>query len=189
VRTVGVTVKSVLLVLLFVFALAADAQSTAKVELGIGYSYARMPVPLSGGAVNNHAVVVDATANVNRRLGITSEFAAYYHCVSGCQPYSDISRNNSFVVLIGPKIRLRGGKYVPWVHALGGFGNLRFSNDLGAGSSWTGGAAAVGGGLDITYHRFGFRVAQVDYFRTPGLLRHNNVRLSAGFLINLGTVK
>lgn len=176
-----------ILLALIIGSLAAQAQTTPKVELGIGYSYARMPVPLATRSVNNHAIAIDATTYLNQRVGITGEFDAYYHCVAGCLPYSDISRNNSFVVLAGPKVRLGHGRYVPFVHALAGYANLRFSEDLGARSSWNGGAAAIGGGLDIVGRRFGVRVGQIDYFRTPGPLRNNNVRITAGFLINLGT--
>lgn len=175
------------LILIFLVALAAQAQSVPKVELGIGYSFARMPVPVVNRSVNNHAIAVDATTYLNRHIGITGEFDAYYHCVAGCQPYFDIARNNSIVVLAGPKIRLARGKYVPWVHARAGYANLRFSEDLGAKSSWNGAAAAIGGGLDIVGRRFGVRVGQVDYFRTPGPLRNNNVRITTGFLVNLGT--
>ena len=175
-------------ILCFAIALAAQAQSVPKVELGIGYSYARMPVPVANKSVNNHALAIDATAYLNRWVGITGEFDAYYHCVTGCQPYSDLARNNSFVVLAGPKVRLRRGRYVPWVHALVGYGNLRYSEDFGPQrNSWNGAAAAIGGGLDIPLGRFGVRVGQLDYFRTPGPLRNNNIRITTGFLINLGT--
>lgn len=169
------------------FACSCAAQSVPKVELGIGYSYARMPVPLSSKRVNNHAIALDVTTNVNRRLGLTGEFDVYYHCVAGCLPYSDIARNNSYVVMGGPRVRLAKGKYVPWVHALGGYANMRFSEDLGSRSSWSGAASAIGGGLDVNVGRFGFRVGQIDYLRTPGPLMHNNVRFTSGFLINLGT--
>lgn len=174
-------------ILFLLTGLAAHAQSVPKVELGIGYSFARMPVPIVNKSVNNHAIAVDATTYLNRWLGITGEFDAYYHCVAGCQPYFDIARNNTFVVLAGPKVRLARGKYVPWVHALAGYANLRFSEDLGAKSAWNGAAAAIGGGFDIPFGRFGIRVAQVDYFRTPGPLRNNNVRITTGFVVNLGT--
>lgn len=175
------------LFLLVLSAFTAHAQSVPKVELGIGYSFARMPVPVVNRNVNNHAIALDATAYLNRYVGITGEFDAYYHCVAGCQPYYDIARNNSFVTLAGPKVRLARGKYVPWVHALAGYANMRFSEDLGAQSSWNGAAAAIGGGFDIVGRRFGVRVGQVDYFRTPGPLRNNNVRITTGFLIKLGT--
>jgi hypothetical protein len=178
--------KIVLLVLL-IGSLAAQAQSVPKVEIGIGYSYARMPVPLATKSVNNHALAIDTTAYLNRHVGITGEFDAYYHCVAGCLPYNDIARNNSFVFLAGPKLRLGKGRIVPWVHALGGYANMRFSEELGAKASWNGAAAAVGGGLDIVGHRFGVRVGQIDYFRTPGPLSNNNLRVTTGFLINLGT--
>lgn len=178
--------KRVLFVVL-ILCLAAQAQTTPKFELGIGYSFARMPVPLATRSVNNHAIAIDATTYLNQRVGITGEFDAYYHCVAGCLPDSDISRNNSFVVLAGPKVRLGHGRYVPWVHALAGYANMRFSEDLGARTSWNGAAAAMGGGLDIVGRRFGVRVGQIDYFRTPGPLSNNNVRITTGFLINLGT--
>jgi hypothetical protein len=87
----------------------------------------------------------------------------------------------------GPKVRLARGRYVPWVHALAGYANLRFSEDLGARSAWNGATAAIGGGLDIVGRHFGVRVGQIDYFRTPGRLNNNNVRITTGFLINLGT--
>ena len=175
------------LFILLLLTSSLSAQSVPKVELGIGYSFARMPVPLSTKPVNNHALALEATANLNRRVGITGEFDAYYHCVAGCLPYNDIARNNSFVVLAGPKVRLGKGRFVPWVHGLAGYANLRFSEDLGARSSWSGAAAAVGGGLDVVRGRFGVRVGQLDYLRTPGPLGHNNFRITTGFLINLGT--
>ncbi len=173
--------------LLLSLSLLAQAQSIPKAELGIGYSFARMPVPLSTKRVSNHAITLDATANINRWLGISGEFDAYYHCVAGCLPYSDIARNNSLVVMGGPRIRLARGKYTPWVHALAGWGNMRFSEDLGYHASANGLAAALGGGLDIPYGRVTFRVGQVDYFRTPSPVMRNNVRFSTGIAINLGT--
>ena len=174
------------LLIIVCFAGSCVAQSVPKVEVGIGYSYARMAVPLSNKRVNNHALALDVTTNVNRWLGLTGEFDTYYHCVAGCLPYSDIARNNSFIVMGGPRVRLARGKYVPWVHALGGYANMRFSEDLGAKQSWSGAAMAVGGGVDVTYRRFGFRLAQFDYLRTPGPILRDNFRITTGFVINLG---
>src|SRR5207248_1818015 len=123
-------------------------------EVGIGYSSARMPVPLASGRVSNHALQLDATRNVSRWLGVTGEFSAYYHCVAGCLPYSDIARNNSFVVMGGPRILLPHVRQMrPWVHALSGGANMRFSEDLGAKESQNGFVGALGGGIDYETQR------------------------------------
>jgi hypothetical protein len=160
-----------------------------KAEIGIGYSWARMPVPLASGRVSNHAVQLDVTRNVNRWLGMSGEFSAYYHCVAGCLPYSDIARNNSFVVIGGPRILLpRVGQVRPWLHAFFGGANMRFSEDLGANVSQNGFASALGGGIDYEMQRVNWRMVQLDYFRTPTPISQNNLRLGFGIGIRFGAI-
>ena len=158
-------------------------------EVGIGYSWARMPVPLASGRVSNHALQLDATRNVNRWLGLTGEFSAYYHCVAGCLPYSDIDRNRSFVVMGGLRILLpRIQRMRPWVHALFDGANMHFSEDLDAKTSQNGFANAVGGGLDYEMSRVNWRLVQLDYFRTPTPISRNNFRLGFGIGIRFGAL-
>jgi hypothetical protein len=179
-------------IVLIVCAATVASCAQDKYEFGVGYSYARMAMPVSG-SVNNHALSLDFSRYLNRRLAVTSEFDAYYHCVAGCQPYSDFARNNSFVFMAGPRVNVfRSEHWTPWVHALTGVGYMGFSRDplvrdmYAANTSQTGLAAALGGGVDYNIGRASVRVGPFDYFRTPSPSSRNSFRIGFGMAVRFG---
>jgi hypothetical protein len=176
--------------------LAGSCLAQDKYEFGIGYSLAHMPVRVTGGSVNKHALALDFSRYLNHRVAFTGEFDAYYHCVAGCQPYSDFARNNSVVFMVGPRVNLfRTPRWTPWVHGLVGVGNMRFSrdpilSDMYAGdTSQTGLAAAAGGGVDYNLGRVSFRIGPFDYFRTPSSVARNNFRIGFGVGVRFGKLR
>ena len=110
--------------------------STPKAELGLGYSYSYARVPNSTTRANMNGLLLGATFNVNRWLGIESEFGTHYHCISDC--WIDALRadnpdetNDALSFLVGPKVHFaRGQKISPWTHALVGVTRTAYSNHL-----------------------------------------------------------
>lgn len=188
--------KRVLLAFLFLlFATVVIAQEhTPKVELGFGYSYSYARVPNSTTRVNMNGVLIDATFNANRWLGVEAEFGTHYHCISGCWIYgirvdNPDETNDSLSFLAGPRVNLAPNRKVaPWIHVLGGVTRTAYSNHLidqkisTSGFGW-----AAGGGLDVAYRRITIRAIQVDlthYAAEPESF--NNVRIGAGFVFRIG---
>lgn len=184
-----------LVLLLFSLTTCLAAQDTIPVtELGLGYSYSRARVPNSSTRVNMNGLVIDATVNVNRWLGVESEFGTHYHCISGCwiegiRVDNPDETNDSLSFLVGPKITFsRDHKLVPWAHALFGVTRTAYSNHLTDTKISTSGFGwAAGGGLDMPWRGITFRIVQVDftqYASEPNSF--NNVRIGAGIVFRIG---
>ncbi len=168
--------------------------STPKVELGLGYSYSYARVPNSTTRVNMNGLLLGASVNANRWLGIEAEFGTHYHCLSDCwfnnrRVDNQDETNDSLSFLVGPKVNFASERKVsPWIHALIGITRTSYSNHLTdtrtaiAGFGW-----AAGGGLDLPYRAVTFRVIQVDFVRYAAPPENfNNVRFGAGILFRIG---
>jgi opacity protein-like surface antigen len=188
--------KHVLLAFLFLlFATVVIAQDyMPKVELGFGYSYSYARVPKSTTRVNMNGVLIEATFNANRWLGVETEFGTHYHCISGCWIYgirvdNPDETNDSLSFLAGPRVNLAPNRRVsPWVHALAGVTRAAYSNHLIDQKISTSGFGWVaGGGLDVPYRSITIRAIQVDFARYAAAPESfNNVRIGAGFVFRIG---
>jgi hypothetical protein len=143
-----------LLALAFVATAAvAQDQTFPKVEIFAGYSF------LHAGDINAPDNNVPkgwgtgVTYNFTPHVGLTGDFGAHY---------SDVSDLGT--VMFGPKFTLWNGEHArPFVHALFGFGHI---SPTGLPSE-TNFANAVGGGLDLKFHKnLAFRLFELDWLHT-----------------------
>ncbi|MFP5265215.1 MAG: outer membrane beta-barrel protein [Blastocatellia bacterium] len=175
------------------------AQEVPHAEVFAGYSYFR---PDGGG--NLHGWDASVAVNVNRWLGVVSDFSGHYGSQSlrteilndnfpGTISIRANSETNVHTILFGPQISYRGKrKLTPFAHALFGASRLgaratvRFADAFVDSSiSDIGFAAAVGGGVDMSLSdSVAVRLIQADYFVTKfGRGSQSNVRLSVGFIL------
>jgi opacity protein-like surface antigen len=224
-------VSTVIAVAVFTGSLVSAQESTPKVQAFGGFSLLHqrngtfdgtsLDVALGepGGTfqptTNFKGWNAEAQYNADRWLGIAVDFNGRYGSpirASSISKVSGLPDATSYSFLIGPVISYRTkSRAIPFVHALIGIDrtSLKASTISGlpspvtsAATTYTDVAFALGGGLDfkLTQH-FGFRVAQVDYFRTtlnenkfyqsafgPGLFaspatKEGNIRFSTGVLI------
>jgi hypothetical protein len=151
-------------------ALPARAQVREPVaEVFIGGSHFR---DFSGdsawGGQSNIAV------NLSERFGVEADFGAQF--TTGVRLYE---------AMVGPRVVFRRERWSPFVHALAGVWHLNFG---ASGSSRTGLALGLGGGLDVDLsRRFAFRVVQADYLPTQASGQwFNNGRVGTGLVIRFG---
>jgi hypothetical protein len=184
----------VLITVLITSAIANAQDYTPKAELGFGYSYSYARVPNSTTRVNMNGILVDASFNANRWLGIETEFGTHYHCISGCWIYgtrvdNPDETNDSMSFLMGPKVTFaRERKFSPWVHALAGVTRTAYSNHLiDTKISTSGFGWAAGGGIDMPFRALRFRLIQVDFTRYAAVPEsYSNVRIGAGIVFRIG---
>ena len=171
-KTKGLAILAVLIL----FSLVAVAQDTPKAEVFGGYQYTR----LSGGGTgaNFNGWNGALTGNVNKWLGITTDFSGAYKTVSGVSV-------KQYTYTFGPVISFRSNeKFTPYVHAL--FGGFHASGSAGGSSVSTNGfAMLIGGGVDakLTPH-LALRAVQFDWMslHAEGTTENSNVRISTGLV-------
>jgi opacity protein-like surface antigen len=203
--------RTILLFILVVSltALVAAQDKERRVEVFGGYSYMTIDDHKSNNPID-HVGNLDGfnlavTGYIIKRLGITGDLSAGFNSgpeavTGGSIRYK--SKNYSFYV--GPHYRFNNATRVtPFVHALAGASNNRFSyvftpNSTPAATTRvsqksTDFAMALGGGLDVRVHkRISLRLFQIDYnpvfartrpqFGTNTNFRFDNLRFSSGIV-------
>jgi opacity protein-like surface antigen len=189
-----------LMILLAVLSMNGNALAqTERFEFFTGYSALRN---FSSGAVQHfdtmHGWNISLTMNIKPWIGITADFGGNYN---GRRLYLDIFfvndepvvgyREYKFMIhrgMVGPKVKLRNGRWEPFSHAL--FGVSRVSNEAMPPSTEagheTGFAWALGGGLDLNLsERVKMRLIQADYMRSRTSLGGEGLRASFGLVFPL----
>lgn len=200
--------RSFLLSLLVVSltALVAAQDNDKRFEVFGGYSYMTIDDHRSNNPIDHVGSLdgfnVAGTFFVTKRFGITGDFSAGFRSgteVVTAGTLDHKSRNYSFYA--GPHYRFSNSTRVtPFVHALMGASNNRFSYLLTSGTTLTkvsqyttDFAMALGGGLDVRVHkRISLRLFQIDYnpvfasaepsLGTTANFRFDNVRFSTGIV-------
>jgi opacity protein-like surface antigen len=174
-----------------------------------GYSYLVTDSEETGDPIdhldNLDGVNVAATYYITKRFGITGDFSAHFRKTTQDITGGTISFNSkSFNFFVGPQYKFTNKtRLTPFVHALVGISNNRFSyRAIAAGAttpaaeaslSITDFALAIGGGLDVRVNkRVSIRAFQIDYspvfvqsrpqFGIDGGRRFDNVRFSIGIV-------
>ena len=150
-----------LLLVLGVFSLPAAAQ---RVEVFGGYQFTHIDPAFNANGWN-----ASLTGNFKHVLGITADFSGAHK-----------NGANVYTYTFGPVLAARLPVVQPFVHAL--FGGMRITD----GSSTTGFAMQVGGGLDIGLRKgIGFRLLQADWMSLhfSGNANNSNARVSTGIIL------
>jgi len=198
--------KTFLLTLLVVSFASWVAGQDKRVEVFGGFSYSTIDDHRSSQPIDHVGSLdgfnIAATGFVTKRFGITGDFSAGFH--SGTEPV-DIGTlrfsSKTFTYLAGPHYRfMTSSRWTPFVHALAGVANARFSYRLTPNGSTspnpkvsqsaTDFSLALGGGLDLRANKhISVRLFQIDYapvfakdrpqFGAFGA-RFDNVRFSIG---------
>jgi opacity protein-like surface antigen len=166
--------------LVLAFAFQASAQDTApKVELSGGYSY----VHNGKFSLDFHGGSGSLAYNFNNWLGAVADIGGYK--LSGT-PGASL---NIVSYTFGPRISFRHDRFTPFAQILLGGARASASVNGGGGGSENTFSMLAGGGLDIKLSQhFGVRLPQIEYFMTRfGSQTQNNVRISAGIVIRLGS--
>jgi Outer membrane protein beta-barrel domain len=164
------------------------AGSTPQVEVSGAYSYVRANAANSGGSFNLNGGSGSLAYNFNDRFSIVADGGAYRF--SGLPPGLD---STMYTYLFGPRYSFRQfGRVTPFAQALFGGGRLNASSG-GVNAGENGFAMAVGGGIDVPFHRhLALRLIQAEYLLTRFDLvtgasaTQNNVRISAGLVFRFG---
>lgn len=165
-----------MVVVLVILSLGAVAQDTPKAEVFGGYQYTRLDGGGSGANFNGWNGAL--TGNINKWLGVTSDFSGAYKTVSGVSV-------KQYTFTFGPVLAARHNeKFTPYVHAL--FGGFHASGSAGGSSISTNGfAMLIGGGVDakLTPH-LALRAVQFDWMslHAEGSTENNNFRISTGLV-------
>lgn len=181
-----------LVLLIFGFADSAYGQhstaSTPEFEVAGAYSYIRANAAESGGGFNLNGASASFAYNFNDSFSVLGDLGAYRF---GGLP-SGVS-SNMYTYLFGPRFSFhRFHRATPFVQGLLGGGHLMASSGS-VDASENGFALALGGGLDVPFHRhFAIRVIQAEYLMTRfatisgTTVTQNNLRVSAGLVFRFG---
>lgn len=191
---------AVIAVLLFSVCTFAQSDSTPKWDAFAGYQYLNPggTVPLIGDPNNPVAFKIPGMAkgiggaltyNFSPHVGLEGDFGYNRDSNSG---------SSEWTAGAGPRFMVRGEGYAAFVHALGTFNRVTYSNGFVANN---GIGAILGGGLDIPFTKmFSWRLFEADYvwaahnyagYASPQFpnLRHPNfegARLRTGIVLNWG---
>ena len=168
----------------------APGRLVPRYEIAMGYSYVLFNPGGSLGGFDNNGGSGSAVYNPFKFLGLVAEFAEYgfARTIGFTQVHGSWN-----TWLFGPRLNWRHYNHaVPFVEFLvgGSYGSPQLT---GAGKQNVF-AFAGGGGLDILFSKHvGWRLAQVDYLRTPysgpnvgANAVQNNFRVGTGLIIRFG---
>jgi hypothetical protein len=175
-----------------VFAGPASGQSyqgrSSQFDISGTYSFVRGIAANTGEGFNLNGGSASLAYNFTDRFSAIADIGAYRFNVLPAG-----IRSTMYTYTAGPRVKLiKSGRLTPFAQILAGGGRLNaHSNGIEAGEN--GFVMAVGGGLDIAFHRhFAFRVAQADYLMTRfdrvdgSPATQNNIRLSMGLVVRFG---
>jgi len=182
--------------------LATTAHAQTQRPIDLGFTYVQERSKFVGYAASDdftlRGATIDAGVGLWRGLGIA--FAGNGLAASNLRTSIDI---HQISMLAGPRYTYNFGHITPtaWNRHLGIFADGKagytfatsglYPSSTGLTSSAAGLTYSGGAGVNVTlYHRFDFRVAQVDYVQTHlpngGTNQQNNLRFSAGINFHLG---
>ena len=151
---------------------AVVAQETPKPEVFGGYQYAHLDPGHNVSGWNGAASMY-----LNRWLGVTGDFSGVYPKGGSFYTYT-----------FGPTVSTHKGIASPFVHGL--FGGAHAGDGGGINKATQGAYSSsgfdmmFGGGVDVGYKKFGFRVLQGDWLITHinNTTDKSNLRISTGVL-------
>ena len=167
---------------------SAHAQDTPKWEIFGGYSYMRSNIIVSGTPFNLNGGSGSIAYNLSSWFGLVGDIGVTHQGAVAARPFSLTITTYQF----GPRVSWRNHSHVtPYAQILfggGHAGGTLYTTSLGTNNDFN---FSVGGGLDWKVsHRFGLRLAQVEYLHTQFLNGSNNsqnsFRLSTGVVFNFG---
>jgi hypothetical protein len=152
------------------------------------YSFVRANAANAGGGFNLNGGSASLAFNFTDRFSAIADLGSYRFSALPAGITSTM-----YTYMVGPRVKLsKSGRLTPFVQFLVGGARLNASA-TGVGAGENGLAMAIGGGLDVEFHRhFAFRVAQADYLLTRfdrvdgSPATQNNIRLSTGIVIRFG---
>ena len=176
--------KFLILLPLLVVPVSAWAQDVPKVQLFGGYSNMWANANTSNNNFDMNGVTVSAQENLNSWFGGVLDFSTHFGTENGFH-------TNAQTISYGPVFSYRKHNgIVPFAHVMLG-AERGGSNYLNISRPETRFVALAGGGIDIKIRpTVSLRVIQVDYVMSKfSNARQDNLRISAGFVFNLGKKK
>lgn len=162
-----------------------------RFELSASYNYVRFNINANvngqppSQTFNGNGGGGELVFDVNRWLGVVGDTGGYW----AVSTTNSSTSGAAIPYLAGPRVTLRRGVFLPFVHVLaGGVVTSSGIQTIGWQSHF---AMAAGGGLDIKVSKhLAIRPAQAEYFMTriPNGLnnRENNFRFGAGVVFRFG---
>ena len=186
--------------MIFLVAVPGLAQHIPAWEVFGGYSFQRSNVrkyfratPIlfrsNDEGSNLHGWDVAVTENLNSWLAGSLDISGRY---AGPDVSGSHNSERMHSLMYGPKFLFRrpSSKYTPFAHVLAGVAHMHVRvTPTGPRASDYSLAIAAGGGIDMRYRgRTAIRVLQAEYLRANALgSGQNNIRLSAGLILYLGS--
>ena len=177
-----------LLGLFGILPLAKAQEQPSRLELYGGYDFVRFNAnprisgvpPSESNSANGGSVQADY--NPTNWLGLVADFSGYVVARQG------FSNTHQVSYLFGPRIRLRRGRFTPFVQVLPGRAWAEDGITLGTVSAF---AMTAGGGVDVRVSRHvSIRLIQAEYFLTRfsdgNNNRQNNFRFGTGIIFRFG---
>jgi hypothetical protein len=210
-----VLVAALLLLYLFVFTMPATGQQYPAAEALIGFTVDNNEYGTD--RHNSPGVLLNFSYNPHRNLRLVGDFGFQHHS-SNIVWANKNAGLDEYQILFGPELAIRQvKKATPFFHAMIGVAGRHYAVPTG---NWVctfntcyqdhfdlarefGFASAFGGGVDLNYNYFSYRLVQFDYLRTK-LSRdnlnltpdqgsfptiqgwQNNYRFSTGILFHIG---
>jgi hypothetical protein len=169
----------------------AQQPAASRADIFIGYSY--LSNGFGANRVGNHGWNLQGTYNLTDNLGLTADFSGHNATTT---PFTGTTQlDDMYTLLFGPKLTHHEDNIEMYVHGLVGVMRAHTAIVGSFSTTDTGFGAGVGGGVDwIPSDRWGVRILQLDYIygntqnaAAFGPTTINNLRLSAGVVIRLGS--
>jgi hypothetical protein len=166
----------------------ATAQSTPAIEVFGGYSL------LHTGNFNLNGWNADAVANLNRWLGIDTDFDGHYSRQSTLNGQIRLD-SNIYSFMFGPQVSYRSTRVTAFSHALFGIAHQVTTDTFALQTPATTSSSsanqfqlALGGGIDVGVTRVvALRVLEADYLLAKYPTRNiNQFRYSTGIVFRFG---
>jgi hypothetical protein len=159
-----------------------------QIEISGTYSFIRANAAHAGRGFSLNGSSESVAYAFNDRFAAIVDVGAYRF--RGLSPGL---KSTIYTYLVGPRITLSESRRIsPFAQILLGGGRLNASV-IGVKAGENGFAMAIGGGLDVPFHRhFALRVVQADYLLTRfdsvtgSPAKQNSARISAGVVIRFG---
>jgi hypothetical protein len=173
---------SLVFVLILFSGVKSMAQNAPHVEIFGGYSHFLADISNTSFGLDGGEVAV--TENLNQWFGGTLDFSGQWGTLNGFNV-------DTQQIMYGPVVACHKCRsFTPFAHVL--LGAIRGSQEFnGISQSAFKFAAAFGGGIDIQVSQsFSIRAIQAEYLMSRFLeTQQNNIRLSAGIVVKLGSAK
>ncbi len=164
--------------------LTANDESKAEVFAGYSFVHASSGTDLPGlSDFNLHGWDASFSGFFHRNLGVTADFVGGYGSPEILSGVSINTKMSTFMA--GPVLRFPNPtKLTPFVHGLAGGAHIS-GEAQGVSASDTASVWAVGGGLDVHFHKlFHLRLVQADFVQTRFFDEtQNHAHISTGLVL------